>query len=127
MRSRYLVLLAVVVALGLVAGVVLAQNRGGERGRMGGGDMMGGMGQGGMMAGGQGRAGCPMGQMMSRASMVASGDFIYVLNGNRLLQYTRGLNLVKEVEIPMDMAGMHRMMESCPMMQGEARSAPRGR
>lgn len=65
-------------------------------------------------------------QMMMRGmhskSMVASSDGgIIVMSGNKLLKYDKDLNLVKEVEIKVDMEGMQKMMQSmqekCPMMK----------
>jgi len=85
----------------------------------------------GMMGKGQMMAMCPMhgmmmGSMMAK-SVAATGDGgIVVMAGNKLIKYDKDLNLVKEVEVKMDMEGMQKkmsqMMEQCPMcksmMQG---------
>ena len=48
--------------------------------------------------------------MMMAKQMVATGDGgIIVLTGNKLLKYDKDLNLIKEVEIKMDM----KMMRKC--------------
>ena len=70
--------------------------------------------------------GMMMGSMMAK-SMVATGDGgIVVMAGSKLIKYDKDLNLLKEVEVKMDMEGMQKkmsqMMEQCPMcknmMQG---------
>jgi hypothetical protein len=67
---------------------------------------------------------CPMHSMMMKMmmgkSLVATEDGgIVVMSGNKLMKYDKDLNLKKEVELKMDMAGMQkmmeRMMEKCPM------------
>jgi hypothetical protein len=82
----------------------------GETGMMGSNDMCGTM----------------MGSMMGHC-MVASGDGgVIVMMGDKLMKYDRDLNLVKEVEVAIDMehmsARMAQMMAMCPMhknmMQG---------
>jgi len=90
------------------------------------------MGEQGMMMGKEKMMGmCPMhgmmmGSMMAK-SMVATGDGgIVVMAGSKLIKYDKDLNLLKEVEVKMDMEGMQKkmsqMMEQCPMcknmMQG---------
>ena len=127
MRGRISIGVAIVIvalALVVIGMVALAQEkpmappppqmRG--PGMMGPGPgMMGGPGMGkmcpmhaGMMAG-----------MMGRSSMIASGNYIYVMAGNMLMKYDQNLRLVKEVEIKMDTAKMREMMQecmkSCPM------------
>jgi hypothetical protein len=100
---------------------------------MSGGAGPGMTGQGGMMMGkdgmmGGGMMGCPMcGGMMGRTSMLAIGNNLYVLAGNKILKYDANLNLVKEAEIKWDMEGMmkmhqkmmeeHGMMQNRPMME----------
>ena len=79
-----------------------------EKGMMGKG-MMGGM--------------C---SMMSSKQMVAVGDGIVVLAGNKLIKYDKNLNVVKEVEIKADKEGMG---GGCPMMkmmggEGEGQGSP---
>jgi hypothetical protein len=62
---------------------------------------------------------CAMCAMKSGGKqMVAVGDGIVVLVGNKLIKYDKNLNVVKEVQVKMDhedMQGMH----DCPMMGGE--------
>ncbi len=91
----------------------------GDKGSMMGGGMMGMMGDKKMMGM------CPMmGGMMSSMmgkSMAATSDGgVIVMSGNKLTKYDKDLNVVKEVEIKMDMAGMQNqmmdMMKNCPMM-----------
>ena len=65
-----------------------------------------------------------MGSMMKK-EMVATGDGgVIVLSGNKLLKYDKDLELLKEVELPMDMKGMHEkmeeMMKNCPMDMQES-------
>ena len=75
-----------------------------KKGQMGHGMMQGGM-------------GCPMMKMMGEPQMVSVGDGVVILIGNQLIKYDKNLNVVKEVEIKVDMEGMKRMMmEGCPMM-----------
>ena len=55
--------------------------------------------------------------------MVATSDGgVIVLTGNKLTKYDKDLNVVKEVEIKMDLESMHKqmmdMMQNCPMMKG---------
>ena len=119
-------LLITITGMVLVAGTItlcFAQGSGMRRGAMGEQGMM--MGKEKMMAM------CPMhgmmmGSMMAK-SVAATGDGgIVVMAGNKLIKYDKDLNLVKEVEVKMDMEGMQKkmsqMMEQCPMcksmMQG---------
>ncbi len=86
-------------------------------GMMGDGDMMD---KGGMM-GDKMMGMCSMMQsMMQRQIVVTSDGGIIVVMGNKLTKYDRELNVVKEVELKMDMEGMQKMMENmksmCPMM-----------
>lgn len=79
-----------------------------------------------------GQGGCPMkDKMMHRkagAEMVASSDGgVIILQGRKLSKYDKNLNLVKEVELKMDMAGMHMKKGEktcgcphCQMMKQEA-------
>ncbi len=80
-----------------------------DKGVMMGGKMMGMMGM------------CPMMQSMMQKSVVATSDGgIIVVAGNKLTKYDKDLNVVKEVELKMDMEGMQKMMDNmksmCPMM-----------
>jgi len=64
---------------------------------------------------------CPMMQSMMQKQVVATSDGgIIVVAGNKLTKYDKDLNVIKEVELKMDMEGMQKMMESmkgmCPMM-----------
>ena len=63
----------------------------------------------------------PMMKSMMEKLMVPTADGgVVVLMGNKLTKYDKDLNVVKEVEIKMDMEGMQKMMENmksmCPMM-----------
>jgi len=65
----------------------------------------------------------PMMQGMMQKTVVATTDGgVIVAAGNKLMKYDKDLNLVKEVEIKIDMAAMkehmQKMQENCPMMQG---------
>ena len=83
-----------------------------------------GMGQKGMM--GKGMMGKEMMmhgmmmQMMEKSVVPTSAGGVIVMTANKLIKYDKDLALIKEVEIPMDMAGMNKMMktmmEKCPMM-----------
>lgn len=111
MRKINLFVITTVIIIG-TAGAALAQMDEGK-------DMMG-------MMGGKGMKGmCPMmGGMMSSMmgkSMVATSDGgIVVSAGNKITKYDKDLNVVKEVEVKMDMEGMQKnmtdMMKNCPMM-----------
>jgi hypothetical protein len=75
---------------------------------------------------GKGMMGGGMCSMMSGKQMVAVGDGIVVLSGNKLIKYDKNLNVVKEVEIKADKEGMD---GGCPMMkmmggEGEGAGAP---
>ena len=70
----------------------------------------------GMMQSGMGMM-CPM-MKMGEPQMVSVGDGVVILIGNKLIKYDKNLNVVKEVEIKVDMEAMKKMMmkEGCPMM-----------
>lgn len=127
MRSRYVVVLAVLVAAVVVIGLVVtsyAQEQGAGAagpGTMGRGGGMGGrMGGGGMGMGGTMGDGMGVGHMgcMGHSGIAASGEYIYVLSGPMLQQYDRNLNFVKEVEIKMNPEAMRRMRERYSGMGG---------
>jgi len=74
--------------------------------------------------------GCDCGKMcmmMQKQMVVTSDGGVIVLAGNKLYKYDKNLNLVKEVEIKIDVEGMKKMMgqmkEKCAnkmqMMQEE--------
>ena len=84
---------------------------------------------------GMGRGmGCNCGKMcmMLQKQMVSTSDGgVIVLAGNKLYKYDKNLNLVKEVEIKMDVEGMKKMMgqmrENCAnkmQMMQEEKSEP---
>jgi len=69
---------------------------------------------------------CPMHGMMMKGMMektiIATADGgVFVLVGNKLIKYDKNLNLVKEIEIKIDMEAMQKnmmeMMKNCPMMK----------
>ena len=82
-----------------------------------------GMQKGDMMGQGKMMMKNPMQDMMMKAmmekTMVATPDGgVIVMAGNKLLKYDQDLNLVKEVEIKIDMESMRKsMMKDCPMMK----------
>ena len=68
----------------------------------------------------------PMGPMMMKAmmekSIVATTDGgVVVLAGNKLIKFDKDLNVLKEVEIKVDMEAMQKsmkeMMKNCPLMK----------
>ena len=70
---------------------------------------------------------CPMhrimmGGMCSRAIVAAADGSIIVMCCDKLIKYDKDLNLVKEVQIPVDTEAMQKnmtkMMENCPMCKG---------
>ena len=75
-----------------------------------------------MMGGKSGMMGmCPMMNSMMGRSVVATSDGgVVIVTGNKLTKYDKDLNVVKEVELKMDMEGMQKMMDNmksmCPMM-----------
>jgi hypothetical protein len=92
------------------------------------GSMMGGKGmmkKGMMMPHGEMRGMGPMSgmmKMMMPQAVVATEDGgIVVMAGNKLMKFDKNLNLVKEVEIKIDIEGMRKqmkeMMEKCPWYQ----------
>lgn len=96
-------------------------------------DMMGGKGmmmeKGSMMKGMMGK-GMMMhemmehGMMMDKKVIATSDGGIIVVVGNKIQKYDKDLNLVKEVEIKMDMEQMHHhMME----MMGDKMGSPEGK
>ena len=116
--KKSLIAIAAVIIMG-TSGLALAQM---DKGK----EMMGDKGMMGMM-GDKGMGMCPMmGGMMSSMmgkSMVGTSDGgVIVLAGNKLVKYDKDLNVVKEVEVKMDMEGMQKnmmdMMKNCPMMKG---------
>jgi hypothetical protein len=141
---------AIILIVAAGAYVVVAQQGGMMGGMHGGGMAMdsnnmmmhkgmgpGGMmpGSGGMMMGPGGMMGpgmCPMCsmmcQMMTHKSMVAVGDDVVVMAGNKLMKYDKNLNLVKEVELKIDTEQMQKkmaeMMKSCPMCGNMAKQQP---
>ncbi len=81
--------------------------------------MKGGEGKG--MMGGK-MMGMHMMKMMMEKSVVATSDGgVVVVAGNKITKYNKNLDLVKEVEVKMDMEAMEKnmkeMMEKCPMMK----------
>jgi len=90
---KKLISLLVVPIFILTVGLALAEEMKGS--------MMGGEGKGSMMGEGM------MKGMMGKSSMVASNDGgVIVLLGNKLYKYDKNLNLVKEVELKVDMCMM---------------------
>ena len=81
----------------------------GDKDGMMSGKMMGMMGMHGMMM-----------KMMEKTMVATSDGGVIVLAGNKLTKYDKDLNVVKEVELKMDMEGMQKMMDNmkgmCPMM-----------
>ena len=63
-----------------------------------------------------------MHEMMSMTIIATSDGGVIVATGNKLFKYDKNLNFVKEVDIKIDMEGIHKqmmdMIEKCPMMQG---------
>ncbi|MDP2921010.1 MAG: hypothetical protein Q8O12_01390 [Candidatus Omnitrophota bacterium] len=75
------------------------------------------------------KMGCPMchmhKMMMCGKELLATQDGgVVLMMGNKLIKYDAGMNLVKEVEIKMDMEAMKNMMEemkkNCPMRGKES-------
>ena len=98
------------------AGLVYAQQAGGgaaDQGMMGKG-MMGKK----MMMGSM--HGMVMHDMMKKDVIATSDGGVIIVTMNKISKYDKDLNLVKEVDIKMDMEGMQKMMtdmmEKCPMM-----------
>ena len=68
---------------------------------------------------GQGCCGGSMMNSMMSASLLETKDGgVIVMSGTKLMKYDKDLNLVKEVEVKMDIEGiqkmMQKMMENCP-------------
>ena len=59
-------------------------------------------------------------KMMEKTMVPTSDGGVIVLAGNQLTKYDKDLNVVKEVELKMDMEAMKKnmddMMKMCPMM-----------
>lgn len=101
----------------LLAGSSLVYAEGMKGGMMGKGMMDG------EMMGGKMMGMCPMMKSMMERSVVATSDGgVIVVMGSKLTKYDKELNVIKEVELKMDMEGMQKMMENmkgmCPMMKG---------
>ncbi len=109
MKKGIAVITAVVVLT--ISGLALAQM---DKGK----DMMGDKGKG--MMGGKMMGMMGMCSMMQKQIVATSDGGIIVAAGNKLTKYDKDLNVVKEVELKMDMDGMHKqmmdMMQNCPMM-----------
>jgi len=129
MKKGIVAVTAVVVLT--ISGLALAQMDKGKdmmgdkgRGMMGGGMMKGDMmDKGGMMGGkmmGMMGMSSMMQSMMQKQIVATSDGGIIVAVGNKFTKYDKDLNIVKEVELKMDMDGMHKqmmdMMQNCPMM-----------
>lgn len=56
--------------------------------------------------------------MMNMSMSVLPDGSIVILAGNKLIKYDKDLNLIKEVEIKIEMGGKHKidMMKKCPKM-----------
>ena len=82
------------------------------------GDMMG---KGPMMGKGGPMQGMMMKGMMEKSIIATADGGVIVLAGNKLIKYDQDLNIVKEVEIKVDMDAMQKhmteMMKMCPMMK----------
>jgi hypothetical protein len=114
-KNAWIIMLVVLLA---GASLVYAE---GMKGDMMGKGMKGGMMGKGMMDGKM-MGMCPMMKSMMERSVVATSDGgVIVVMGNKLTKYDKDLNVVKEVELKMDMDGMQKMMENmkgmCPMMK----------
>lgn len=101
---------------GRIRQVMMQGGMSGQKGMMGE--------EGAMMGKGKMVVGCPvhgmmMKQMMDREVIAAADGGVIILAGNKLAKYDKELNLVKEVEIKADLAGMQKVMqeakENCPM------------
>ena len=124
--KKNLIAVVVVIIVG-TSGLAIAQmnDKGkemmGDKAGMvrGKGGMMGVMGKG--MMDGKMMGMCPMMKSMMDRNVVATSDGgIVVVAGNKLTKYDKDLNVVKEVELKVDMEGMHKkmmeMMQDCPMI-----------
>ena len=116
MKKGILTVVAILVLT--VSGLALAQIDQGNDMKGGGmmkGDVMGkGMMDGKMM----GKHG--MMKMMERSVVATSDGGIVVISANKITKYDKDLNLVKEIELNVDIEGMQKMMDNmqkmCPMM-----------
>lgn len=121
MKKTLVVLMAVALCLGIwLSSQAFAQGMMGDRPMMKKGMMMG---QEGMKGARKMMGPCPMMKKMMEKSMIATSDGgVVILVGNKLMKYDKNLNLVKEVEIKIDMEemqnNMKEMMKNCPMMKG---------
>ena len=111
----------------LMAGLILspvmvfAQDAGMKKDGMMGGGMMGMMGKGmkgkGMM--GMMKHGMMM-KMMEKTVVATTDGGVVIVAGNKMSKFDKDLNLVKEVDLKVDMDGMKKMMgemmEQCSMM-----------
>lgn len=105
----------------MTSGLVYAQEM---KGGMMGSAMMGkGMKDGRMM----GMHGMMM-KMMDRNVVATSDGGVVIVSGSKMTKFDKDLNLVKEVELKMDMEGMQKMMgdmkSMCPMMDKGAKESP---
>ena len=103
--------IGIIVLMVLFVGASLAYAEGMKGGMMDEkqkGSMMGMM-QNGMMM-----------KMMEKTVIATNDGGIIVVMGNKLTKFDKDLNVVKEVDLKMDMDGMQKMMENmksmCPMM-----------
>jgi len=118
MKKRALSVLIFVMALTMLSKPLLYAYED-EMPRMGGGR---GMMNGNKMDGENMMGMHMMMKLMMEKSVVATSDGgIVVARGNKITKYDKDLNVVKEVEVKMDMAAMGQnmkeMMEQCPMMK----------
>ncbi len=64
--------------------------------------------------------------MMEKSIIATTEGGVIVLAGNKIVKYDKDLNVVKEVEIKVDVEAMQKnimeMMKNCPMMKGVAAS-----
>lgn len=116
----------IIMLVVLFAGTSLVFAEGKKEGMKGkemvGGGMMKGdkMDKGGKMTGMMEMNHMMMQSMMQKQVVATEDGGIIVVAGNKLTKYDKDLNVVKEVELKMDMEGMQKMMEHmkgmCPMM-----------
>lgn len=112
-----------VLVIGIAAaGLASAEEM--KDGMSGGGMMKGMMGEemmGKAMMDGKMMGMCSMMKSMMDKSVVATSDGgIVIVQGNKVTKFDKNLNIVKEIELKMDMEGMKQdmmeMMKMCPMM-----------
>lgn len=107
--KKSIVIIAAVVVLS-ISGLALAQMNEGK-------EMKAGMMGKGMMEGkGMMMHGMMMNAMMNKSMVATSDGGVVVMTANKLTKYDKDLNVVKEIELKMDMEGMQKMMKDCPMM-----------